>query len=523
MSKDAGSVEGVEAGRRCQVDGPDGDKGTVRWAGAVPNAKGRARYYVGVEWDDPARGKGDGETGGVRYFTAGVPGSASFVHPARVLPGRSLVDAVDDKYRAEFEAEDAKRTLVARNGENGRAFEVPVVFVGHREAHEKLRDTSQLSHIVANDAQVESVGDAAALREHFASCTELDLGNNLLASWDVVRALVEALPLPLEELRLSSNVMAPQPAALPPMPMLRRLFLNQVPGALAHAAAFDAAGQLPALEELHCCVCGVETLGDVVRGGGDDGQFPRLRFLNLTGNAISDWAEVEHLRRLPALRRLMLNGNRIPEVRYPADGGFATLEWMSMRDNLVSSWASIDRLNDFPALVEIGFLRNPVAGTRTERDMRIEVLARVGGLRSMNHSEVSRRERTDAEKMYLKRCALEACQAGREEPPPGAHPRFAELVREYGYPAGVREHVPSEASLAGRLVSLTLLHGGKSKEKRVPGTLTVGQLKALVMRLFRVPVPRQELVCGETVLDDSIKRLSHFEVGDGAVIEVRRV
>lgn len=39
--------------------------GTVRYAGAVPPTKGA---WLGVEWDDPARGKHDGSHEGTPYF-----------------------------------------------------------------------------------------------------------------------------------------------------------------------------------------------------------------------------------------------------------------------------------------------------------------------------------------------------------------------------------------------------------------------------------------------------------------------
>ena len=38
---------------------------TVRYAGPVEGTKG---YWLGVEWDDPSRGKHDGSHSGVRYF-----------------------------------------------------------------------------------------------------------------------------------------------------------------------------------------------------------------------------------------------------------------------------------------------------------------------------------------------------------------------------------------------------------------------------------------------------------------------
>lgn len=42
------------------------DRGTVRYVGAVPPAAG---VWLGVEWDEAARGKHDGSHAGVRYFS----------------------------------------------------------------------------------------------------------------------------------------------------------------------------------------------------------------------------------------------------------------------------------------------------------------------------------------------------------------------------------------------------------------------------------------------------------------------
>ena len=38
---------------------------TVRYVGTIEGTKGD---WLGVEWDDPSRGKHDGSHGGVRYF-----------------------------------------------------------------------------------------------------------------------------------------------------------------------------------------------------------------------------------------------------------------------------------------------------------------------------------------------------------------------------------------------------------------------------------------------------------------------
>lgn len=43
----------------------NGDLCTVRYVGQVQGTKGE---WLGVEWDDPTRGKHDGSHAGVRYF-----------------------------------------------------------------------------------------------------------------------------------------------------------------------------------------------------------------------------------------------------------------------------------------------------------------------------------------------------------------------------------------------------------------------------------------------------------------------
>lgn len=43
-----------------------GHLGTVRFVGPVDNTTG---IWIGVEWDDPQRGKHDGVKDGKRYFT----------------------------------------------------------------------------------------------------------------------------------------------------------------------------------------------------------------------------------------------------------------------------------------------------------------------------------------------------------------------------------------------------------------------------------------------------------------------
>lgn len=75
------------------------DRATVAYTGPVV---GQTGIWVGVEWDDASRGKHDGSTGGVRYFTAvGGPTAGSFLRKEKCPPGVSVVAALRARYNNE--------------------------------------------------------------------------------------------------------------------------------------------------------------------------------------------------------------------------------------------------------------------------------------------------------------------------------------------------------------------------------------------------------------------------------------
>ncbi|TNN27273.1 Tubulin-specific chaperone E [Liparis tanakae] len=85
-------VPDLSAGRRVSCDG---ERATVRYVGPVPPTAG---LWLGVEWDNPERGKHDGSHEGVRYFTCRHPEGGSFVRPAKVSCGVDYLTAVRQVY-----------------------------------------------------------------------------------------------------------------------------------------------------------------------------------------------------------------------------------------------------------------------------------------------------------------------------------------------------------------------------------------------------------------------------------------
>ena len=72
------------------------DKATIRWKGVV----GESGEWLGVEWDNPERGKHDGTHRGVRYFSpVGNADCCSFIRREKVTQWRiPLEEAVKEKY-----------------------------------------------------------------------------------------------------------------------------------------------------------------------------------------------------------------------------------------------------------------------------------------------------------------------------------------------------------------------------------------------------------------------------------------
>ena len=75
----------TRVGRRVEVEG---SKGTVMYEGSVDGTKGR---WLGIEWDDPSRGKHDGSHNGVVYFQAKGPSTASFIRETKANFGKAFM------------------------------------------------------------------------------------------------------------------------------------------------------------------------------------------------------------------------------------------------------------------------------------------------------------------------------------------------------------------------------------------------------------------------------------------------
>lgn len=218
----------------------------------------------------------------------------------------------------------------------------------------------------------------------------------------------------------------------------------------------------------------------------------------------------------------------------------------------------MDKLACFPSLRALRLSQVPLFVGRGSSEVRPEVIARIKQLAFFNGSQITPRERAEAEKNYC-RLVLHDASARHPAAPapyspssslpaagdasarmllvaasvdPAVHPRFAELVVQYGADlAPPTRTMGGPGNLAAELVSVTLrnLSFGSNGSlepvtKKLPRSLQVCKLQLMVKQLFGLEPRLQHLSmrvhkdAPPTFLDDDSSSLQYYGVVDGAEI-----
>ena len=453
--------------QRVQIDSSRGAKATIRYIGPL-HSQPADITYVGLQWDEDGRGKNDGSLAGHRYFTA-PPLSSSFVRHERLIPAVSLLEALRSKY-SDHENQDDTLYLSALNSDSRgrqRAFDVEIKFVGLQKVSTEIANAlPSLRYLSVADMNVDSTGSVAQLKERVRSVTDLDLTNNLMADWQQVGDLLQALPR-LLCIKLSHNHMQPFPppstAAFSPLAAsfnrLHTLVLNAVPSGWSTVRLLASQHQLPHLTELHLAHNNLQSLGDTAEAAVEDMRqwFPSLRIVDLSHNRLAEWSELCRLASLPLLQQLQVNHNQLTAITYPISDAsastpiaFPALTSLSLSDNSLSSLSSLTALSRFPLLVDLRLQRNPpldrlaaasssLASASPPSIVRLHIIARLPTLQLLNGATIPRRERSDADKFYVMwaqdewRKTSDSERAGRRLGE--VYERYDELAARYAFAA----------------------------------------------------------------------------------------
>ena len=183
---------------------------TVRYHGALPGTKG---VWLGVEWDDVARGKHGGTYQGRIYFhcLSSAPTAASFIRTSRIPdPPRSFLDALRFKYVAEDVGSSPATTpkaLLKSSTPNGDVIEISgkvVEEVGFERIRQQQAVLEKLHIVLLDGLCVSGItlkrNDPAAalaaqkvIAQTCPEVIELDLGWNLFETWTALAEICLSL------------------------------------------------------------------------------------------------------------------------------------------------------------------------------------------------------------------------------------------------------------------------------------------------------------------------------------------
>eukprot|EP00752_Nemacystus_decipiens_P012382 g10974.t1 len=604
------------------VDG-NGFRATVRYVGPVCTAKDPTSLWIGVEFDDPARGKHDGaveksDGSTQRYFACGKGGSGSFLKPGKFSVGTSMAEALRQRYvdmNAPLLApENLLPDAYASTSKGGKK---AIEFYGESKIRRR-QQMDTLQHCTLRECGISKAGDLSVLSEAAGAFVHVDLKANLLSDWQEVGLIASQTPL-LEILSVGSNRFTTREGVPPSLASGACSSLRVLEITSCGIASWSQVAMLgawaPSLEELYAADNNVSDVGEVAAASSTNGNkvdgFRRLRSLDLSETELSSWQQVACFSALPVLSTLLLNHNRIPDVEGmtltsaptseaaagalespgPASGDqveaggdgrqgggvfgktgdervnvgslsqstssvlpFAALEAISLSGNRIEDWGAVDRLAGLPCLRSLRFTSNPVTSGLGASESRAACIARLSRVSRVNASEVGARERADAEKLYLRMLhkdlekAQESVDAGggglskeeAERRVAERHPRFRELWALHGDSmafgskgAGAGQQGGSMASGMAQ-VTLTSLAAVSCtvepvKKKLPASSMTVGKLKQLCKRLFKIDTDQQILSHRPepgallSTLDDDEKTLSYFCVGDGSEVLVNEI
>ncbi|KAL1599615.1 hypothetical protein SLS60_007418 [Paraconiothyrium brasiliense] len=503
---------------------------TVRYIGEVKGTKGK---WLGVEWDDPIRGKHSGEHGGTKYFETlnqSTATSASFIRPARKPdPSRSFTEALKAKYASDPVQDPSihivfatkpgdnalKKDPLARINQPIRISGKEVEEVGFDKIRKQLAQLSELKIVILDglrmDRSVARLREGMEewekgltdVREACPKAVELDLSRNLFEEWREVASICEQLEK-LKSLRVDGNRF--RDTSITPSECSRCLAAFANINDLKLEDTLLPWKSIASLTHLFPALTTFSASSNYYASLTSHSLNPAIKSLTLEDNSLSSLSAISSLASLPSLSRLILKSNKISVITADSSPSFPvfspSVTEVDLTHNDISTWSFIDALpRIFPGLASLRISHNPLYAhlqtpdgrTMTPEDGYMLTIARLSCLRTLNYSHITDKERLNAESYYLSLIAKELAYAPEKDAPAilESHPRYKELCEEYGEPVIAREQGGvNPNSLAARLVRLNLyMKDGletSQVEMEIPGRCTAYTLIGMVSRDFQI-------------------------------------
>uniref|UniRef100_A0AAQ4RD61 Tubulin folding cofactor E n=1 Tax=Gasterosteus aculeatus aculeatus TaxID=481459 RepID=A0AAQ4RD61_GASAC len=384
--------------------------------------------------------------------------------------------------------------------------------------------------------EVNGPGADGEIRKTTPNVQVLDLSASLLSRWEDVSAIaqqlehLESLTLMNNRLRLPADVSAHRRS----FRGLRVLALNGCE--LTWPQILQCAPMWPQLEELS-----VQD-NDITELQRPEGVLQSLRSLNVSGNRLAQHT-VPALAALLRLEYLNLSKTGLSDIRFDdaAPGGqtdmFPALTKLNLEHNNISEWCVVNELAKLPRLTHLLCHSNQlVSSDGNPKTANQLLIAKLGGLVSLNNCEIHHKERRGAEIDYIKMFGGEWLEAGGGRRPSAQfvsqHPRYLSLIAKYGAPEEGELKKPEPFALKNQLLKITFVFPDAADrepiEKKLLASMLVQKVKGLLYRLLKVPAADLKLTYTspkklgtEFEIDSDLKTLQFYSIEDGDQVLVR--
>ncbi|KAK3925390.1 Tubulin-specific chaperone E [Frankliniella fusca] len=502
----------IKTGQRVEYQGY---YGTVRFVGELAQLSGT---WVGVEWDDPTRGKHDGSHNGISYFKTQHPFSGSFVRPVKLNLGISCVEAIHKRYgKVEGPMAGVDKTVLA---ELKREFNIPFIeMVGFDKVNSQQSQFVNLNVVQLAGEPVNGPGEEQQLSSLCPSVTELNLSKSLLSSWKSVCEIAGQLKN-LALLDVSDNKL--------PLPSENNL--EEFSKAFLSLSHIVINNLEYGWEEVLAQNNQIHKLSSP-----PSNVLSNLTSLYLQNNPIREWDNVNKIGNLHSLQLLHLGNTGVKKIFFPGEvhtSLFSSLKVLFLPDNEINDWQSINELNKLVSLESLQLRLNPIMEEPKAYDL---IVARIKNVQTLNCTTISLQERKGAEFDYMKHYGREWLVAVND---PvllrefySQHPRFPELIDCHGT-LTKDDFITIPSTLNSRLITIKIFCPNrpdvKELQKRVPKNMTVQKLSGLVQKLLNTggATPSLRAISAkapdvDVLLEKDMQELSYYSIEDGDSIAVR--
>ena len=505
--------------------------GMVKYVGKLKH-KEDPSLWVGVEWEDPSRGKHNGTVEGVEYFktTNNLP-SGSLIRLNKINIGSTFEQAINFKYNFYNSKGNDIHQLLDRALETDNFIKankkiINIELVGKEKAVKEFSSYSKMVCIDLTNCYIKELGND--IHTMLPKLRELMLTRTLLTKWSHLIDLLEQFPL-LTMLNFSENILRFDDdfdnKIKPFETKEKKLYLETL---VLNKCKIDFYGLIklsPIFLSLNKLYLMGNDLNQESYNSSPNKEYidknlnalptntPNLTYISVERNKIKNFMFIYKMIPSQNLKYINMNQNHLVDLLNPDDKEeqalipqfIKTVKNISIDYNMFPETVFTKVVQDIELLGfrDIDILNNSFIDKNGIEKAKIELIGRNPNLEVLNNTTITKILRRDYEKLYLKQSVSSYIDLPRKEKVTQEnfnmkdfedymnknHKQYFVLRKKYFDPLDEFINLlqkKSNNTIMANVVEVLLVYekGQKEKKKKFPKTTTIGNLRNLCMKLF---------------------------------------